>query len=86
MLAASDEEVKERCIEVYREEKKNVKRCIYQSRKRISDQFGRKMNKDVNGNMKLFWKEVSNAKGGELHRGRMKFEGPGRSILKISII
>ena len=59
MLAASDDEVKERCIEVYREEKKNAKRCIYQSRK-----------KDMNGNMKLFSKEVSNAKGGELQQNK----------------
>ena len=28
--------------------------------------LGSKMNKDVNGNRKLFWKEVSNAKGGKL--------------------
>ena len=40
-----------------------VKRCMYKSKKKINDQFGRKMNKDVNGNTKLFWKEVSNVKG-----------------------
>ena len=35
-------------------EKRKVKRCIYQSKKEIQEQFGRKMNEDVNGNRKLF--------------------------------
>ena len=29
VLAASNEEAKERCMETYREEKRNIKRCIY---------------------------------------------------------
>ena len=32
--ASSNEEAKERCMEVYRKEKRKVKRCIYQSRKK----------------------------------------------------
>ena len=52
------------------------------------------MNEDVNGNAKLVWKEVSNAKGGKVEicsrikdgNGRMKCEGFERSILKICII
>ena len=50
------------------------------------------MIEDVNGNRKLFWKEVSNVKGGELqqnkgwHRGRAKCERSGSIILKICII
>ena len=85
MLGASDEEAKERCMEAYREEKRNVEKCIYQSKKIVNEQFGGKMNKDVNGNRKLFWKEVSNAKGG-WHKGRTNCEISGRSILKICII
>ena len=27
-----------------------VKRCIYQSKKKVNEQFGKKMNEDVNGN------------------------------------
>ena len=65
VLAASDEEAKERCIEAYKEEKRKVKRCIIQSKKKVNEQFGRKMNEDVNGNRKLFWKEVSNIQGGK---------------------
>ena len=32
---------------------------------KVNEQFGRKVNEDVNGNRKLFWKEVSNEKGGK---------------------
>ena len=39
-------------------EKRKVKRCIYQSEKKVNEQFGRKMNEYVNGNRKLFCKEV----------------------------
>ena len=63
VLGASDEEKKERYIEAYKEENRKVKRCIYQSKKKINEQFEMKMNEDMNGNMKLFWKEVSNMKG-----------------------
>ena len=53
-LAASNEEEKERCMEAYREEKIKVKRCIIQSKKKVNEQFGRKMNEDVNRITKLF--------------------------------
>ena len=46
-------------------EKRKVKRCIIQCKKKVNEQFGRKMNEALNGNRKLFWKEVSNAKGGK---------------------
>ena len=29
----------------------------------VNGQFGRKRNENVNGNRKLFWKEISNEKG-----------------------
>ena len=38
---ASDEETKERFMKVYREEKRKVRRCIYQSKKKVNEQFGR---------------------------------------------
>ena len=52
-LEARDEDARERCLEVYIEEKRKVKRFIYQSKKVIQEQFGRKKNQDVNGNRKL---------------------------------
>ena len=60
-MRAREENAKERCLEVYKEEKRKVKMYIYQSKKEIQEQFGRKMNQDVNGNMKLFSKEMSKA-------------------------
>ena len=53
VLGARDESAKERCMGAYREEKRKRKRCIYQSRKEVNEQFGRKMNQDLNGNRKL---------------------------------
>ena len=66
MLAARYEEVKERFMEAYREEKRKVRCCIYQNNKKVNEQFIRKMNEDVNGNRKLFWKEVINARRGNV--------------------
>ena len=40
VLGNSNEEAKERCLEVYREEKREVKRCIYQSKKKVNEQLG----------------------------------------------
>ena len=54
------------------------KRCIYQSKKKVNGQFGRKMNKGVNGIRKLFWKKLSNVKGGKVEScSRIKY-GNGR--------
>ena len=67
-------------MEVYREEKRKVKRCIYQNRKKVNEQFGRKINEDANGNRKLFWKEMSNMKGRKvLSWSRIK-DGNGRLL------
>ena len=35
---------KKRCMEVHKEEKRKVMRCIYQSKKKGNEQFRRKMN------------------------------------------
>ena len=65
------------------EEKRKVKRCVIRSKKKVNEQFGKKINEDVNGNRKLFWKEVCNAKGGEMQQSKgWKWEagtGGGRS-------
>ena len=53
-LVTSNEETKESCMEVYRKEKRKVKRCTIQSKKKVNEKFRRKMNEDVNGNRKLF--------------------------------
>ena len=38
---------KDRCKEVYKKEKRKVKKCIYQRKMKVNEQFGRKMNQDV---------------------------------------
>ena len=47
-------------------QKGKVKRCIYQRKEEVQEQFGRKINQDVNRNRKLIWKEVSKANGGKV--------------------
>ena len=47
MLGVRDEDARERCLEVYKEEKRKVERCLYQIKKKVQEQIGRKMNQDV---------------------------------------
>ena len=49
-LGTRNEDVRERCLEAYKEEKRKDKRCIHQSKNEVQEQFGRKMNQDMNGN------------------------------------
>ena len=82
VLRARDENAKQRCLDVYKKEKRKVKRCIYQSKKEIQEQFRRKMNKGVNGNRKLFWKDVSKANGGKVESCSKIKDGNGRLAVK----
>ena len=66
MLGARDEYGKERYMEPYKEGKRKVKMCLYQSKKEVKEQFERKMNQAVNGHRKLFWKEGSKPNGGKV--------------------
>ena len=82
LLGARDEDARERCLEVYKEEKRKVKRCIYQSKKEIQEQLGRKINQDVNGNRKLFWKEVNKVNGGNVENSKLIKDGNRRLVLE----
>src|SRR5678816_1679135 len=62
VLKANDEVSKERCLEFYKEEKRNTKRCIRRRKQEVNEQFGRRMNEDIQGNRKLFWKEARKVK------------------------
>ena len=66
VLGAKNEVAKERCMETYKEENWKVKRCIYQIKKKVNEQFGSEINQDVDGNKKLFWREVSKMNRGKL--------------------
>ena len=76
MSAANDEKGKEKCRK--RTEKRKVKRCIYQIKNKLNEQFGRKINEDVNRNRKSFRKEVSNVKGGKVENSSRIKDGNGR--------
>ena len=58
VLGSRAEVAKERRMEIYKEEKRRVQRCIYQSKREVNEHFERKMNQDVNGYKKLFWKDL----------------------------
>ena len=47
VLGGTDEAAKERCIEAFKEEKRKFKRYIYQSKKKVNEQFGKNMNQDL---------------------------------------
>ena len=49
-------------MEICKEAKRNIKRFMYQSKEEVHEQFGRRMNQDVNANRKLFWEELSTRK------------------------
>ena len=55
VLEARDEVAKDRCMEIYKEEKRKVKGCIYQSKNGVNEQFGKKMNQDIDGYRKIFF-------------------------------
>ena len=57
-------------MEIHKEEKRKIKRCIYQSKKEVNAQFGRKMNQDVDGNRKLFCRDVSKVNGEKVEHKR----------------
>ena len=78
VLGTGDEDAKERCSEVYKEEKRKVKRYIYQSEKEVQEQFEGKMNQDVNGNRKLFCKEVSKVNRGKVENSNRIKDVNGR--------
>ena len=64
MLGA--EGAKRTMLEIYKEERGKVKRCIYQCKREVNVEFGRKRNQDVNKNRKWFWKEASKVNRGKL--------------------
>ena len=37
LLGARDEDARERCLEIYKEEKNEINRCIYQSKEEVQE-------------------------------------------------
>ncbi len=67
-------EVKARRKPEYKEWKKRVRRLIGESKKRVDEEYGRKLRKNFSENKKLFWKEVKN----EGRRKEWECEDEGR--------
>ena len=65
-----------------KKKKRKVKRCIYQTKEEVQEHFGRKMNQDVNGNRKLFWKVVSKVSLGKVENSNRIKDGNGRLALE----
>ena len=49
VLGVKDEAANEKCMEVYKEEKRKVKGCIYKRKKEVNERFGRNIKQDVSG-------------------------------------
>ncbi len=52
------EEVKARRKSEYKEWKKRVRELIQESKRRVDEEFGRKLSQNFSENKKIFWKEV----------------------------
>ncbi len=59
------EEVKARRKSEYKKGKKKVRQLIEESKRRVDEEFGRKLSQNFSENKKLFWKEVKMVRGGE---------------------
>ncbi len=57
------EEVKARRKSEYKEWKKKVRELIGESKRRVDEEFGRKLSKNFSENKKLFWKRVEKGEG-----------------------
>ncbi len=49
----------------YKKWKKRVRRLIAESKRRVDEEFGRKISQNYSENKKLFWKEVKKVRRGE---------------------
>ena len=74
VLGTRDEVAKDRRMEVYKEERERLKGVFIRAKRKE----GRKMNQDLDGNRKLFWKEVTKIKGGKVESCHRIEDGNGR--------
>ncbi len=66
------EEVKARRKSAYKEWKKKVRELIEESKRRVDEEFGRKLRQNFCENKKLFWKEVKKVR--ERRKGVKEWE------------
>ena len=69
--------------DIWKSTKKDKRKVNYnQSKKDVNGQFRRKMNQSVDGNRKLFWKEVSKVNEGKVENCSRIKDGNGRPVLE----
>ncbi len=73
------EEVKGRRKSEYKEWKKRVRRLIEESKRRVDEEFGRKLSQNFSENKKLFRKEVK-VRGGE-RSGEVRMRGENGELV-----
>ncbi len=59
------EEVKARRKSDYKDWKKRARELIDESKRRVDEEFGRKLSQNFSENKQLFWREVRKVRGGE---------------------
>ncbi len=59
------EEVKARRKSEYKDWKNRVRELIEESKRRVDEEFGRKLSQNFSENKKLFWKEMKKVRGGK---------------------
>ncbi len=75
------EEVKVRKKSEYKKWKKRVRELIEESKRRVDEEFGRKLSQNFSENKKLFWKEVRKVRGGE-RSGDMRMRGEDGELVR----
>ncbi len=75
------EEVKARRKSEYKEWKRRVRRLIEESKRRVDEEFGRKLSQNFSENKKLFWKEVKKVRGGE-RSGDVRMRGENGELVR----
>ncbi len=58
-----------------------MRRLIEESKRRVDEEFGRKLSQIFSENKKLFWKEVKNVRGGE-RSGDVRMRGENGEFVR----
>ena len=81
MLQATNEHEKSRLKEEYKVIKKDVKKMVKRSKKEVNERLGNKMKEDLNGNLKLFWKEVRKINGSDRNTSSRVKDREGKILI-----
>ncbi len=75
------EEVKARRKSEYKDWKNRVRELIEESKRKVDEEFGRKLSQNFSENKKLFWKEVKR-RGEEKKSGDVRMRGEDRELVE----